>query len=718
MSSIPQGGVVIPIVADLSQVHAALAEIRRQSPIALPFVPASSGYTGPSGGPTGAPTGIGGPSTFSNPAGGAFNWSSASSANYIGPGGASPLAGAGGAQLGQAATQLTQAAAAMNQAAQAMGAAAARGTPGGGGSSGIGGGGDDSSSMLNTRGLARYASAGFAAHELLNVGSAFRSYVTERSMAAGDPAGTARAELGLYDKVAGVPLFGQVAGVFADPTGSGRLAAEQTMASASLQDSIGEGKQRIAARSLALSGQASISGATGAERSRLQAQYEFDGRERAIRRERDEQSAKLAEQSKQDRQAIADRLGAANDKLFGASKDDMARYQRDANTQFYTDADRKQNLETSLAPQRADSEQIRQNELRDIHESLSSDAERYSNQADRYRANAGYIDRAALRQIDRSEADRQYRDIRRKSGGTVADEFMGEQNAKWGEEDAAYNRGNLSTRIGLSGGAMGALQGAAGNSFGAHLTRIATQLDQFLATNQNASLVGPQLANSAAQYAAVGISAAREFGFQYGPGGQVDFATQAANAITNHNPLQARLLANDAQRQQALRATDGVPSLLRGFAQWGVNREFDARKKAYTTEESDAIDRASFGIQSDTQRLRIYNNPNVDPAVRAAQSHVFGINSNTQQQAMDAFKSGRGSLVPDIYARGEEQQKAFANDYMKGFQSEEVDPTRTALNGSGTEDIVQILRTMSEGIKKMENVPQTLDDIASQLTPR
>ena len=207
---------------------------------------------------------------------------------------------------------LTQAAAALNQAAQQMSLAAGNmnRAGGGGGSSGYSGG-----RMRGLSGLSRYVAAGFLAREGLSAIQAGRGYMMDSAMAGNDSAAQYGAEMNLYNRVAGIPIFGQAADLLSDPTGSKHLANQRTMDSADTQDRLSTMNYGLRIQTINMQADAALARFEGAYRKAEAAQREYEQSMQGIASQRGGPDAKtrldlLAQQKAQETSDVQSRYSA------------------------------------------------------------------------------------------------------------------------------------------------------------------------------------------------------------------------------------------------------------------------------------------------------------------------------------------------------------------------------------------------------------------------
>lgn len=321
MSQANSGGpVVIPFVADRSGVDSFIAEIRKgyDMPIRAQFV--GPGGPGGAGGVAGGSMSVAtanGPTTFASQSGGGAG-------SFVGPGGAGGWvgpAGIGGGMggftigagatggMGGGATQLNQAtsqlASVVNQLSQVVGqigsgaATAASAAGAGGGISTIGG--------LRAGRLAQYATAGFMLREGLSGYRAATNYSNEIQMAGNNPAAQLSATMGFYNKLAGIPVVGQLADIIVDPAGNERLAIQRTVESAQFGEDYMMGMVGLRTQVSRATDQAGIAQfPSGPQRSRLEAESRYKQRtgEIAIQRINDPLYRSLNDQREKEKAEV------------------------------------------------------------------------------------------------------------------------------------------------------------------------------------------------------------------------------------------------------------------------------------------------------------------------------------------------------------------------------------------------------------------------------
>lgn len=92
-------------------------------------------------------------------------------------------------------------------------------------------------------------------------------------------------------------------------------------------------------------------------------------------------------------------------------------------------------------------------------------------------------------------------------------------------------------------------------------------------------------------------------------------------------------------------------------------------------------------ILAQNESLAIRNNPAADFATAQRQGDVFDIFAQSRNQIQAARRAGADpSIERGLRANGVGQLDAFRRQFLAGFRSEEIDPNRVALSGSGTID--------------------------------
>lgn len=133
--------------------------------------------------------------------------------------------------------------------------------------------------------------------------------------------------------------------------------------------------------------------------------------------------------------------------------------------------------------------------------------------------------------------------------------------------------------------------------------------------------------------------------------------------------------------------------------------------------ENDKTSLDIFGLRSQREVSAILANPNLGPTAgpisqvdqikRQAQGRVFS------EFLSDSVRAAKES--PEIYASARQQLQSFGQEYVRGFQATEVDLNRTDTSGAGSENPSDILKSIRDAIKALENAPKTLIDIKNAL---
>jgi hypothetical protein len=735
MSSAPSGGVAIEFTPGRSAVDAYLAELRRGVTIPLNFTPASSGYTGPSGAPTGAPTGITGPSTFSNPAGGAFNWTSNSAANYVGPGGASPMAGAGGAQLGQSATQLSTAAAALTQAAQAMSAAASRGGD-------IGGGGGlsprsrssnadrverswDAAALAQfkaderaTASGARAKSANAARVDRAWEDAAFAQFKAEERAAAdteqpesGSGGGTAGSRRGR-----GNQFLGMSAGRLARVASWGFIATEAAQMYSA--DRAYGREYRGAAGNEEERAKLTAQRYTALQESAFGLGYIVSGVKSYITGEDNSPEgvqATLGDAEAQDKYGALKRsdymtgreLSAAG--RVGDASPGFSRRQAEINESWHATNEKLKERETA----RIDAaEAIRQRSIDRANDAYDADVKKGFNKS--------YV--GGIRDADVAGANADFAAAKAAIGREFAPLRSSATHIAYNasvENQRNFNAGVIESDARGQAGTLA----AQGYTYAARRTEI--QGDLAAQNSLPKAEVERQQDQTNANYKQQALDAAtsRQFNFQFGAGGQSDLSTQSISAHLSRDPTLAAHLSNQQARQSALFGLDALPETLYGQpvrrqAQDSVNRNFDQRDKLIDQDRDDRLSTQGLNIDADTGRLRILNGREGTPYSRGIASQAYGIAARTELDMRSSLLQDPGDKsgnAASFKARGIEQERRLAQETFDHITTSEVDPMRTALNGPGTADIGQAVKNMEQYMQQLRDLPVKADGILQAL---
>lgn len=477
---------------------------------------------------------------------------------------------------------------------------------GGGGRGGAGGG---------TRGFGRYLGPAFLAREAMREIQQYRQQAIEESLADNDSLAKAMAAEGAYHKIAEVPIFGQIADIMVDPTGSQNEEIQRNIRDSKTQGEIGLQSRDNARETQRANFEASIAGSSGSEveKKKVDQRLLEEANKRKDQREKDDalwrklHDSKITQENERYDQSIRGDDGELldDDETVAARKkhsDVIAGLGAEARDRAKIIDSQQPQLAVDAAKQaKADKDEIDRKEVYANSRSAAVVAD-VGASADEAQMRAGGQGRAAASQTharkladdvqsirdkatSTTDPDEKYRLTRQADAldadrGRAMSEFNDRQGAK-----AAFDKSESDRhRAAAAGAADAGLTRAGGDTRAADRARLALENDQKMGRLQD-QLKKPDLEDSERE--SIGkdieqekIDAKKRIGAQ-----ELDFTKQTADAIADINTdSHAKELAADGRFYEAKLATltAGYDKIIRKYREAGRNAEADDVEKEKT----------------------------------------------------------------------------------------------------------------------------------------
>jgi hypothetical protein len=194
-----------------------------------------------------------------------------------------------------------------------------------------------------------------------------------------------------------------------------------------------------------------------------------------------------------------------------------------------------------------------------------------------------------------------------------------------------------------------------------------------------------------------------------------DFDTRATGYLLQRNGLGAERerLEGQAEHDLAFAANNDEANAIRAKY---------ASRSALATQQNQDNFRLDIGsIRARNESLDILVNGPGTPAERERASAVDAIKRRTQLAELQAFQDSgltdaqKLAKATALGQGGALELGAMREDFLRGLKPQEVDITRTALQGAGTEDVKTVMENLQKAIDDLKNLPKDIADAIKAL---